>query len=177
MMRLALAAILIASAAPLSAAQPDPASPSETRTAKADAPRPAAQLTELAWLVGHWQGEGIEGAPAMEQWAAPIGGAMPGVFVQTDGKGGTMFSEYMQIVPDGDSLMVRLKHFNADLTGWEEKDKTVTFPLISKARDAFYFNGLTYRKLGANQLLVAVKVREDDGSVQELKFRFKRVRR
>lgn len=51
------------------------------------------------------------------------------LFVQTgSAHAGTMFSEYMQIAPDGDSLIVRLKHFNADLTGWEEKDKTVNFP-------------------------------------------------
>ncbi len=145
-----------------------------TRVAEAGAPRPRADLAELGWLVGTWEGEGIDGAPAMEAWTEPVGGAMPGIFVQTDGKGGTMFSEYMQIVPDGDSLMVRLKHFNADLTGWEEKDKSVNFRLVAKEGRALYFSGLTYQLTGRNRLLVAVRMKNTDGSASELLFRFRR---
>lgn len=162
---------------PVPAATADATASAElTRTAEPGAPRPAARLDELGWLIGTWQGEGIGGNPAMESWTAPIGGTMPGLFVQTDGKGGTMFSEYMQIAPDGDSLIVRLKHFNADLTGWEEKDKTVNFPLVARSADALYFNGLTYQRQGRNGLLVAVRMRKADGGREELIFRFRRVR-
>ena len=153
-----------------------PARTELTRVAEPGAPRPAARLGELDWLVGTWEGEGIGGSPAMESWARPIGGAMPGIFVQTDGKGGTMFSEYMQIAPDGESLVVRLKHFNADLTGWEEKARTVNFPLVTRSQNALYFNGLTYERQGRNRLLAAVRMRKADGSHNELVFRFRRKR-
>ncbi len=145
-----------------------------TRAAEPGAPRPRAELSELGWLHGTWEGEGVGGAPSLEVWTAPIGGAMPGIFVQTDGKGGTMFSEFMQIAPDGDSLVVRLKHFNADLTGWEDKDKTVNFPLIAREEGALYFNGLTYKREDADRLTVAVRMRKGDGSTHELVFLFRR---
>jgi Domain of unknown function (DUF6265) len=146
-----------------------------TRVAEAGAPRPSASIAELAWLVGRWEGPGIDGAPSQESWSAPLGGIMAGTFVQGDGKGGVMFSEVMQFAPDGDSLIVRLKHFNADLTGWEEKDKSVSFRLIAREGNAWYFNGLTYRRDGRSRLLVAVRMRGKDGAVSELVFRFRRV--
>lgn len=146
-----------------------------TRVTETGAARPHADLSELGWLAGTWEGAGIEGATSREHWGAPIGGAMPGYFVQSDGKGGTMFSEWMQIAPDGDSLVVRLKHFNPDLSGWEEKDKVVSFPLIARDGDSWYFNGLTYRRQGDDRLLVAVRMKHDDGSKSELVFRFRRV--
>ena len=145
-----------------------------TRTAESGMPRPKAELSELGWLQGTWEGEGIDGAPSLEMWAAPTGGTMPGLFVQTDGKGGTLFSEYMQIAPDGESLVLRLKHFNADLTGWEEKDRTVNFPLVARDNGALYFNGLTYKREEVNRLIVAVRMRNADGTTSELIFRFRK---
>lgn len=145
-----------------------------TRTATTDAPRPKAVISELAWLAGRWEGTGIGGAPSQESWATPLGGMMAGTFVQGDGKGGVMFSEVMQIAPDGESLIIRLKHFNADLTGWEEKDKSAAFPLIAREGGSWYFNGMTYRREGRNRLLVAVRMREKDGKLSELVFRFRR---
>ena len=115
---------------PASPGLADDAPLAHTRVAAAEAPRPKANLAELSWLVGQWQGPGISGAPSQETWSTELGGLMAGSFVQGDGKGGVMFSEFMQIAPDGDSLVVRLKHFNADLTGWEEKDKSVVFQRI-----------------------------------------------
>lgn len=147
-----------------------------TRSAEAGAIPPRASITDAAWLTGAWEGTGIEGAPSQESWAAPLGGMMHGTFVQGDGKGGVMFTEHMQIVPDGASLKVRLKHFGPDLVGWEEKDKSVSFPLIAVELGALYFNGLTYRRDGRNRLLVAVRMKHKDGTVDELVFRFRRVR-
>lgn len=148
-----------------------------TRTVRPGEARPAASLDELGWLAGTWEGPGIDGAPAREHWGPAIGGAMPGYFVQTDGKGAMLFSEWMQIARDGESLAVRLKHFNADLTGWEEKDRVVSFPLVARARDAWFFDGLTYRRVGRDRMLVAVRMKHGDGSGSELVFRFRRVAR
>jgi hypothetical protein len=164
-------AIVLPHLAPL---QAQDAAQVHTRTAVSDAPRPKAQLSDLSWLVGQWEGPGIGGTLSQETWASPFGGFMAGTFVQQDGKGGVMFSEYMQIAPDGDSLVMRLKHFNADLIGWEEKDKSVAFRLIGRDGDAWYFNGLTYKREGRDRMLVAVRMRGKDGGVSELVFRFRR---
>lgn len=173
-MALALIAMATIPAYPLLAAGD---APLFTRVAKAEAPRPKAAIAELAWLVGQWEGPGIEGATSQESWLSPLGGSMAGIFVQGDGKGGVRFTEHMQIAPDGDSLVVRLKHFNADLTGWEEKDKMLSFPLVAREGQTWYFNGLTYRREGPRGLLVAVRMRENDGTSSELVFRFRRTGR
>lgn len=41
------------------------------------------------------------------------------------------FYELCTIVEENGSLVLRLKHFNPDLKGWEETDKTVDFPLVA----------------------------------------------
>ncbi len=156
-------------------AQSYPTGIQHTRVAEAGATSPKAALADLTWLVGQWEAPGIDGAASQETWSRPLGGSMIGTFVQGDGKGGVLFSEHMLIAPAGDSLVVRLKHFNADLTAWEEKDKVVSFPFVAREGNAWYFNGLTYRREGRSRLLVAVRMRGAGGKVSELVFRFKRV--
>ncbi|MFN2099253.1 DUF6265 family protein [Altererythrobacter sp. MF3-039] len=161
-----------------------PAAAQETRVAPQDHVPPPADIAQLGWLVGQWAGEGIQGAPAFESWLPPTGGTMVGTFVQTvngeDGEGGLMFTEHMYIMPDGDaSLALKLKHFNADLTGWEEKDGMLTFPLVAMEECAAFFNGLTLRcderEDGTDGLVAAVRMKSSKPEPQELTFRFARV--
>ena len=69
-------------------------------------------------------------------------------------------------------MVLRLKHFNADLTGWEEKDDMVTFRLLGLEPCAAYFHGLTLRCADAERpgegLVAAVRMQ----SGGELLFRF-----
>ena len=76
----------------------------------------------------------------------------------------------------GGSLEYRLKHFNADLTGWEEKAEVRSFPLVAREGDAWYFDGLTVRRDGADGLIGAVNARFKDGTQKEFVLRYKRVR-
>jgi hypothetical protein len=117
----------------------------ETRVGEKGFVSPPATIDQLDWLVGQWAGEGIQGAPAMESWLPPIGGTMVGTFVQETPDGAIMFSEHMYILPQDGSLALKLKHFNADLTGWEEKDDMLTFRLVAIEPCAAYFNALTLR--------------------------------
>lgn len=153
------------------------AQPAETRSAQPGATRPRATVADMAWLAGEWRGPGIDGRAASETWSGPVGGTMAGHFAQTDAAGGVMFYELIQIVPDGDSLLMRLKHFGPALAGWEEKDKTVDFPLIAREGDSWFFDGLTYRKEGKDRLFVAVRMTHGDGRTDELTFRFTHTRR
>jgi|GEM_PF-211617 len=168
-MMLVMAAAL--SAAPAASEEPQ----METRIGEKDFVSPPATIGQLDWLVGQWAGEGIQGAPAMESWLPPIGGTMVGTFVQETTEGAIMFSEHMYILPQDGSLALKLKHFNADLTGWEEKDDMLTFRLVAIEPCAAYFNALTLRCADPDNpgegLVAAVRMQ----SGGELSFRFDRM--
>ena len=117
----------------------------ETRIGEEGFKSPPATLDQMDWLVGQWEGKGIRGAPAMESWLKPMGGMMVGTFVQEDADGAIMFTEHMYLVEEAGTLALQLKHFNADLTGWEEKDDMVTFRLVAIEPCAAFFNALTLR--------------------------------
>lgn len=160
--RIVLAALL---------ALPAALSAHETRTAPADAEPGAAVLAEADWLLGQWRGEGIGGSPAMESWIAASDDTWVGTFVQQREDGGIHFTEHLYLMQEGETLVLRLKHFNADLTGWEEKDGMLTFRLVEAEPCALYFRGLTLRCDGDDGLLAAVRMT----SGKELVFRFTRI--
>ncbi len=142
-----------------------------TRAYEAGAPPPAATLADIAWLEGHWRGSSSE-----EIWSAPAGGAMMGMFryVRQDT---TVFYELMALVEENNTLALKLKHFNPDLTGWEEKDEVRVFRLVQRAPNRFYFDGLTVERRGADSVYVYLGDKQADGSVRELVFPYGRVAR
>ena len=144
-----------------------------TYTRSADTPAPRAQVEDMAWMTGHWMGEAL-GGTAEEIWSPPRGGAMMGMFrLVKDGR--TAFYELMTIVPEDGSLVLRLKHFNADLTGWEEKEKTVDFPLVAVMDGGFHFEGLSFRPDGEDHLRVHLAMHGKDGTTREETFVYTRV--
>lgn len=144
-----------------------------TFTGSAGAPAPSAAVEDMAWMTGHWVGEAL-GGTAEEIWSPPRGGAMMGMFrLVKDGR--TAFYELMTIVPEDGSLVLRLKHFNADLTGWEEKEKTVDFPLVAVANGTFHFEGLSFRPDGGDRLRVHLAMHGKDGTTREETFLYTRV--
>ena len=92
------------------------------------APRLAARVTDFAWLVGTWQGEGLGGAMD-EVWSEPAGGSMVGYFRLVRNEK-PVFYEIMTLLESEGSVEMRLKHVNPDLTGWEEKADFVSFRLV-----------------------------------------------
>ncbi len=156
-----------------------PLSAQETRIGEEGYESPPADLTQVDWLIGQWGGEGIGGAPAMESWLPPTGPTMVGTFVQQtadeDGAPVIMFTEHMYLMEEGGTLVLRLKHFGADLTGWEEKDGMLTFRLVAIEPCAAYFNALTLRCADASKpgegLVAAVRMQ----SGGELSFQFTRM--
>lgn len=147
----------------------------ETRIAAEGHVSPPAAITDMTWLEGQWVGTGIEGARAYEGWLPASGGTMVGTFVQESPDGEIMFTEHLYLMEENGSLVLRLKHFNADLTGWEEKDDMLTFRLVAIAEGAAYFHGLTLRQEGADGLLAAVRMKGKDGAGNELVFRFSKM--
>ncbi|MCL1075783.1 DUF6265 family protein [Shewanella dokdonensis] len=127
-------------------------------------------IEDVAWIAGHWKSAG-EGVVAEETWLPPLGGSMTGTFREVK-NGEVEFYEFMTISEQGDSLSLKIKHFNPDLTGWEEKDKSVVFSLVTLDENTARFDGLVFEKIGADGLRISVNVRGDDGKVEKLVFDF-----
>jgi len=134
--------------------------------------RPQASLRDVAWLTGRWVGTGL-GGQVEDLWSTPAAGAMPGMFRLVK-DGAVQFYELMTLVEVEDSLELRLKHFHADLKGWEEKDRVLTFPLSRREGNALVFGGIRFERVQDDQLHVTVSIRQRDGTVKDEVFRFRR---
>ena len=130
-----------------------------------------ATLQDVSWLVGHWRGEGL-GGQVEETWAPAFAGSMAGTFrLAKDGK--LDFSEFFMMMEHEGSLVLKLKHFDREMHGWEEKDNYVTFPLVKVEGRTAWFSGLTYRldESGTLHSIVAMKGKDDTFSEGVFKFR------
>jgi hypothetical protein len=45
-----------------------------------------------------------------------------------------------------DNFYLKIKHFNRDLSTWEEKDKWTIFPFIKLENETAYFKGITFER-------------------------------
>ena len=130
-----------------------------------------ATLESAAFLAGSWVGTGL-GGEVEEIWTAPSAGTMVGSFKLRQ-NGEDSFYEFFVISEEEGSLVLRLKHFNPDLTGWEEKDDFVMFPLVKVDDNSVYFRGLTYRKVGDDRLEIYLAL-HSGGETNEVSFEMKR---
>jgi hypothetical protein len=99
----------------------------------------------VRWLSGSWKGEAF-GGTVEEIWSQPAGGTMMGMFRLID-KEKVTFSEFEEIVEQGNLLIFRVKHFTSAFVGWEEKEKSVDFKLLSSTENEVRFDGLTLIKI------------------------------
>jgi hypothetical protein len=53
--------------------------------------------------------------------------------------GRPVFYEFWAVELDENRPVLKLKHFNADLAGWEEKNASTKMPLVSNAEDDAVF--------------------------------------
>ncbi len=135
------------------------------------APRPSLAAVELpsgrtvtiedfSWLAGAWIGEGF-GGTLEEVWTPPRAGMMMGSFRHIiDGK--VQFMEIVTLSEHDGEIQMRVKHFNADLVGWEEKEDFVTFRLESLTEERATFDGLTIHRRDANRIQIDVNIRSGD---------------
>lgn len=126
------------------------------------------KLDQLDWLTGYWKGAGL-GGTCDEIWMPAIDNSMAGIFrYAKDGK--VQFTEYLHIEEQGESLSVKLKHFNRDLSPWEEKDKWAEFKLVKIEGQTAYFDGLTYHR-DEDVLIFRASIKSNDKSrVEEIRF-------
>jgi uncharacterized protein DUF6265 len=138
----------------------------------ADQKPPAATIADMAWYAGRWTGTGL-GGWTEEIWSPPRDGTMMGMYrMVKDGK--PIFYELLLIAEENGSLAIKLKHFHADLRGWEERDASLRFPLVAKRDGRIYFDGMTFERVGTDRVKVYLAIEHKDGSVREEIFEYSR---
>ncbi len=135
------------------------------------APLAVTSIEDAAWLAGRWLGEGF-GGQMEEAWAPPVGGQMVGHFRYWR-DGAPQFYEFMMMDVVEGGVRMRVKHFNPDMVGWEDKDGWVTFAPISAGADALVFDGLVIRREGADRIVMTIRLRRGEVVEEEI-LRFQR---
>jgi hypothetical protein len=161
-------------AATASAQQPVALTEHTLRLAKGQ-PSPPATIADAAFLVGHWSGTGL-GGTFEEICTAPRKGVMVGMYRGLKDDAPT-FNELLVLREEAGSLVIRLKHFNPDMTGWEEKDQVVTMPYVGTRDGVVHFDGMAFRVTGPDTLTCYLAIEnKKDGSVREATFNYTRVK-
>jgi hypothetical protein len=137
-------------------------------------PAAKASLSDFEWIVGHWSGTGL-GGTSEEMWMPPAGGAILGSFRQLK-DGAVVFYELLTFLERSGTVVLRLKHFNADLTGWEEKAQVLEFRLVEITPTKAVFDAMTFERDGKDAFRVVLRMRDrKTGEVREEVFQYKRV--
>lgn len=139
-------------------------------TFKLDDPenRPPATLADVGWLVGSWTGEAF-GNAFEEVWNPPSAGSMIGFFKLMHGDE-VGFYELLLLVEEEDSLSLKVKHFNADFTAWEEKADYVDFRFVKAEDNAIHFSGISFYRISDDEMHAYLVMRRKDGTVREEKL-------
>lgn len=137
---------------------------------EAEADTVFAQIEDLKWIAGHWEGEAF-GGTLDEVWLPPSGESMLGAFkLVIDGKDD--FKELLSISETEEgSLELSLRHFNKDLVAWEEKDEVLRFPLLRLEKNRAYFKSFTFERIDAKRLNIHVLFTED-GKQEVMSFEY-----
>jgi hypothetical protein len=122
-------------------------------------------LTNASWLAGRWVGEGL-GGEVEETWSPAASGQMVGHFRLTR-NGAVVFYEISLLDVTAGGLRMRVKHFNADFVGWEDKDTWHSFEPIRATNDTLVFNGLRLRRLSTTEMETSVVIEYHDGEREE----------
>ena len=142
-------------------------------TYKLDDPdvRVPAKLEDVAWLVGSWTGDAF-GGTFEEVWNPASAGTMVGMF-KVINDGDVSFYEIMLLAEDEGSLSLKVKHFHADFTAWEDKEDYVNFRLVSVEPDAVHFSGLSFYRAGDDEIHAYIAFHNEE-KVREEKLIYKR---
>jgi hypothetical protein len=131
-----------------------------------DASSPPATIDAARMLIGGWAGKGF-GQQFEETWNAPSAGTMVGMFKVFSDQDGVSFYELMIIEEVEDSLVLKVKHFNSDFSGWEEKDDFVAMPLVEASENELHFNGLSFYRINDNRIDTYVAIKGENGAREE----------
>lgn len=135
------------------------------------------KLATLGFISGSWQTE-LGGDQLEEHWSLPAGDSMMGVFRWMKGSKLWM-NELLTIVDDGEHVVLRLKHFDSKMVGWEEKADALTMKLVRNEASEAVFEGtkaeqplkFTYKKVGESLLIRIDSSRDGKPKTDEFTLR------
>lgn len=133
---------------------------------------PPAKIDQMSWVSGDWEGEAL-GGQVEESWSAPSAGTMMCSF-RSIKDNQVQFYEFVVLKEESESLVIKIKHFSRDLVGWEEKDKTVDFRLISLEENLAYFDGFTFERIDENHMNIYVLFDQKEDKLVVGKFAYTR---
>lgn len=96
-----------------------------------------AVLKRLSFLSGNWVSETPEEVQE-EIWSPVSGNSLMGSF-RIVKHGRPVFYEFWAVELDDHGPVLKLKHFNANLVGWEEKNASIKLPLVTSAENDAVF--------------------------------------
>jgi len=129
----------------------------------------AATLEDAHWMAGSWTGTAF-GSNFEEVWNAPSADSMVGLFKLFDDDGVGFYEILLMTVEDG-TLSLKVKHFNADFTAWEEKGDFIDFRLVKKEDNALHFAGISFYRRDENHMDAYIVMRNgDEVTEHELKY-------
>lgn len=141
---------------------------SQVKHLEKDQPPGIGNIEDLDWVVGYWTGTGL-GGECDETWMPAVDGSMVGTFrFWQDGK--LVFSEFMNLIQEEETFYLKLKHFNPDLSGWEEKEEWTIFPLVSVEKNTIWFHGFTMKRIG-DKMVLYLEISEN-GKTQLVEFNY-----
>lgn len=112
-------------------------------------------INDYQWLAGSWIGDGFGGV-SEEHWSEPVDGTMMGMYRHyKDGE--IVFYEFLLLDEKG----MRLKHFNPDITGWEEKNDYLTFEMISFFENKIEMKGLVFERKSDSEMEIRLQMRRN----------------
>jgi len=116
-------------------------------------------LSSLEWIIGKWQNY-TEKDIMEEYWYPILGDAMMGFFRWKKAESIFLY-EFMLLQQVGETVVLKIKHFDAKLEGWEEKDKFVEYQAWSsdankvylRASDTKHTPWMVYERIGSNLMV------------------------
>jgi hypothetical protein len=130
---------------------------------------PIESISQLDWLTGTWEGDGL-GGTCEEIWSRPQAGVMMGMFRLIKG-GALAFYEFMTIEQEVDHLVLRIKHFDRGLIGWEKQDEVHESRSLTQGEMSVVFDGISYSSDPDGALRVEMQTRDNGhGQTQTIIF-------
>lgn len=137
--------------------------------------QPKANLQDVAWLAGSWQGSGF-GSKFESVWNPESANTMVGMFKLYDEEKGVTFYEILLLTEENDSLALLVKHFSADFIAWESKEDFVKFKLVKLEDNAIHFSGLSFYKTGPDTMDGYIVIKYKDGNTKEQLLSYRRAK-
>jgi len=139
-------------------------------------------LAPFSIIAGCWRAE-LPGDQVLDEcWERGAGDSIFGSFRWMKSGKVWMF-EMLSLIDESDGVIMRIKHFNDDMVGWEEKNESVELKLVRDDGGKFEFERIrsdqntrvVYEKTGVDSLIVRL-TKTKDGKLDSNEFRFRRLK-